>query len=301
MVPLVETDGSEWHIYDARRFQSLTFNVFCVAASARVAAQYPTHANELRAYADFAAAAARAAADAADAANATASAFYGYANSAADSANYAAVAAHAAATARASHPSRIAGDAINAATTIFAVVSNDANFIALGGAANVLASEPLWPDGAPRWAGYYWKHLQDALPRKGDWQVWIDWYNRRLEGVSDPEEVELLFATVPDKERTAGPAAANKGIKRRLEELQKKELAAVVAGARTTTATHRKPPIALHFRSQRRRTDHNRRGAAKYAGPIAFPARRHASPLVGDRPEIDRAPSLSAICAGKIP
>ncbi len=223
VVPLVETDGSEWHIYDARRFQSLTFNVFCVAASARVAAQYPTHANELRAYADSAAAAARAAADAADAANATASAFYGYADSAADSANYAAVAAHAAATARASHPSRIAGDAINAATTIFAVVSNDANFIALGGAANVLASEPLWPDGAPRWAGYYWKHLQDALPRKGDWQVWIDWYNRRLEGVSDPEEVELLFATVPDKERTAGPAAANKGIKRRLEELQKKD------------------------------------------------------------------------------
>ena len=41
--------------------------------------------------------------------------------------------------------------------------------------------------------------------------------------MSDPEEIELVFATVPDKERKAGPATANKWIKERLEELQKKD------------------------------------------------------------------------------
>ena len=65
-----------------------------------------------------------------------------------------------------------------------------------------------------------WWTLETALPREDDWQVWIDWYHRRLNGVSDLVEVELVFATVPDKEREAGPAAANRWIKERLEEFR---------------------------------------------------------------------------------
>ena len=77
--------------------------------------------------------------------------------------------------------------------------------------------------------------MQNALPpAKDDWQVWIDWYNRRLEGVSDPEEIELVFATVPEKEREAGPAAANKWIKERLEESANKGPA---TANRTSTPT----------------------------------------------------------------
>ncbi|MGO9768591.1 MAG: hypothetical protein ACLPSW_03370 [Roseiarcus sp.] len=123
--------------------------------------------------------------------------------------------------------------------------SADANFIASGRSAPAITAQPLWPNGAPHWADGYWKRLQDDLRSKDnarrfgrarhgqpyqlsllgedDWRVWIDWYDRRLEGVSDPEEIELIFATVPDKEREAGPAAANKWIKERLEELQQKE------------------------------------------------------------------------------
>jgi len=59
-----------------------------------------------------------------------------------------------------------------------------------------------------------------ALSSDINWGVWLSWSNRRINGVSDPEEIELVFATVPDKEREAGPAAANKWIKERLEELQ---------------------------------------------------------------------------------
>ena len=104
-----------------------------------------------------------------------------------------------------------------------AALQHDVAFITSGGGIPALTSEPLWPSGAPEWMAIRWRNLQADLPREHDWQVWIAWYNRRLEGVSDPEEVELIFATVPEKEREAGPAAANKWIRERLEELQKKD------------------------------------------------------------------------------
>ncbi len=139
--------------------------------------------------------------------------------------------------------SNAAGEA--GAAAMWISTSADANFIASGRSAPAITAQPLWPNGAPHWADGYWKRLQDDLRSKDnarrfgrarhgqpyqlsllgedDWRVWIDWYDRRLEGVSDPEEIELIFATVPDKEREAGPAAANKWIKERLEELQQKE------------------------------------------------------------------------------
>jgi hypothetical protein len=51
------------------------------------------------------------------------------------------------------------------------------------------------------------------------------WYNRLLDGLSEPEEIELVFATVPDNARNAGPATANRWIKVWREELQKKDSA----------------------------------------------------------------------------
>ena len=75
----------------------------------------------------------------------------------------------------------------------------------------------------PSWVTQNWRHLQISLRDEGDWQVWLDWYQLRDEGVSQPEEIEFIFATIPDKEREAGPAAANRWIKARLEELQKKD------------------------------------------------------------------------------
>ncbi len=64
------------------------------------------------------------------------------------------------------------------------------------------------------------RKLFHALSSDLNWGVWMGWYNRRLQGMSEPEEIELVFVTVPDEEREAGPAAANKWIKERLEELR---------------------------------------------------------------------------------
>jgi len=75
----------------------------------------------------------------------------------------------------------------------------------------MLASMPPWLDGAPDWAEENWKLLQGALPREDDWQVWIDWYNRRLHGVLETEEIEFVFASVPEEVRKTGPAAATDG------------------------------------------------------------------------------------------
>ena len=104
------------------------------------------------------------------------------------------------------------------------IVSHDANLIVFGRSASDLASRPLWPDAAPPWATDHWGRLCDALPRKDDWQVWIDWYQRRLDGVSEPEEIELVYASVPNEQWSKGPAAANRWIKLRLEQLKHKKV-----------------------------------------------------------------------------
>ena len=225
-----------------RDFENLTFAVFFATALARVAAIYPARANGLRA----AAAAAFAGAYAADHVPAVDARAYAAGDAAGAARAYAVDAARGyafSAAANAASATRVFADGDD--DTIWAVVSRDANFVASGGTAGALASRALWPDGAPEWAGKNWKLLQrafsrevnmwhppssdtrmrlDALPRKDDWQVWIDWYNHRLEGASNPEEIELVFATVPDEERETGPTAANKWIRERLEELARKKL-----------------------------------------------------------------------------
>ena len=199
------------------RFENLTFDVFFAAALARVAADYPSRTNELHAAAGaFTQTGANAAA-----ANATthttfaanAAAFAASAAFAANAAAHAAAAADFAAHAAAAH-----------AAAFWSTVSTDANFIASGGTAGALAGEPLWSGIEPDWSTENWKLLQHALPRENDWQVWIEWYEARRVGVSDPEEIEFFFATVSEEKRKESPAAANKWIKEQLEERRKKRL-----------------------------------------------------------------------------
>jgi hypothetical protein len=211
VVPLVATDVPRGNDEDSKlRFQNLAFAVFFANAVAWAVAQYPTQRNELEAYRY----AARADATTAGPASAAAIAAYAAADAAIDNMARADDYSYAVASAT---------DAADAASDIWAAVSRDANFIASGETAHTLASQPLWPNGVPEWAEEYWKLLQEALPREDKWQVWIDWYNRRLVGLADPEEIELLFATVPYKERDKGRAAANRWIGERLEELQRKD------------------------------------------------------------------------------
>lgn len=120
-----------------------------------------------------------------------------------------------------------------AADDAWRAISADAALIARGGLArDKLSSRArelvhgalLWFDGTPKWAADYWSFLRDALPPEDDWQVWIDWYHRRLEGSPDPEDFEFIYVDVPIPEWDKGPAAANKWIKERLEEIKSAEI-----------------------------------------------------------------------------
>ena len=75
----------------------------------------------------------------------------------------------------------------------------------------------------PGWASSSWHNLVAALPKDEDWDLWIDWYEARLEGRSDPEEVELVYATVPLEKWNAGPAAANAWVKEQLQRLREEK------------------------------------------------------------------------------
>jgi hypothetical protein len=112
-----------------------------------------------------------------------------------------------------------------ARAAIWRATSRDASFIDNSGSASALGSVALWPGGAPDWATDYWRRLQDALVgpdhRDEGWRVWIDWYQRRLDGVADPEEVELAFLLDDALDLWENPAAANAEIARRLEAARK--------------------------------------------------------------------------------
>lgn len=195
-------------VKDPRRFAEWSGSLFRATALARVAAKYPTRVNELRAAAgravvsrtkdDTAYAAARAAASSfADA----------WTSIAADAVDAAAAAARA-------NELRAA----DAAATIWAAVTADAAFLreARAQAAN-LADQPLWlKKRPPVWTSNAWAGLVNALPKDEDWDVWIEWYEARLEGRTDTEAIELLYATVPEDKCYQGPAVANEWIKVRI-------------------------------------------------------------------------------------
>ena len=159
----------------AERTRRLSFNaaVFRATALARATSKYPIHAAELGS----------AAANAVEAVSAVERGKFGGVKSPeARAAAASALAVIANSAHRAAFAVEWAADeaspfALSAGlTTIWRAASQDASFIASGRLAEMLASLSLWPQGTPRWIDEHWTRLSGALPRKDDWQVWIDWY-----------------------------------------------------------------------------------------------------------------------------
>lgn len=194
VLPMIERAAPQ---SQARQFGRLAAAVFWATALARNAGICPTRADAYRAAATVlgvvantpttvrSVKAARAATHAATAANA-------------DAAPAAAASAAAAAAA--------AADAHEDA--IWRSISADVTALGAGRAPVDLASDPLWPQGAPAWAREHWRLLRDLLA-EAHWRPWFDWYQRRLDGVELAEEVELLFATLPVDPQKKAPAEQN--------------------------------------------------------------------------------------------
>ncbi len=189
---------------ESRRFAELVFASFWATALARVAAKYPTRADELLARAGDAANAAAEAPANANAAAATTRAARAVTR-AADAVAYAAVAASAAAA--------------SARADLLAAVTADANRLKVVSPSD-LASEALWPQGVPQWALAAFSELLGALSAP-HWKPWLDWFERRRNGYEDQEEIEALFATVPCNPRDKDPAEQNAALSAEIERLRK--------------------------------------------------------------------------------
>ncbi|MBI1867884.1 MAG: hypothetical protein HYS06_06270 [Methylocystis sp.] len=195
-------------------FLNVTSVIFCATALARVAAVYPTRANELSAYAR--AAYARAAASIATAYDAGNAAVYAARAGTDADPDFTAVGF---AVAAVDFAADAAADAATA-TAIWAEVSADARALARG---ESLAATPLWALARPDWSREEWERLKAALPENENWQVWIDWYEDRIDGRAYGEAKEFVFATVPEQKWNEGPAAANRWIKEKLDKLARRE------------------------------------------------------------------------------
>jgi hypothetical protein len=244
VLPLVAT---ELPTKDAGRFAALISAVFRATALARVAAEYPTRANELRA--------AAAATDTARSVTVYVDAA-GRASLVATSAAHTAV--HAAYAARddrvssyASHASHAVARAAYTVTgrsfaAIWTAVSEDAAFFEWRGGVAELADRRLWPGRTPSWAAELWAKLKAALPSGDDWDVWTRWYEDRLKGaLSRGEGYELIFATVPIEVWDEGPEAANRWIKEHLPPEPKTSEASSENGQETELLKQKAAPFAF--------------------------------------------------------
>ena len=65
-----------------------------------------------------------------------------------------------------------------------------------------------------------YSELLDAL-KEPHWRPWLEWYERRINGREETEEIELLFVTLPVDPREKDVAEQNAELARRIAELSK--------------------------------------------------------------------------------
>jgi hypothetical protein len=103
--------------------------------------------------------------------------------------------------------------AIRMSSTVAGVI-DDFHTLETGTTASTLASKPLWLIEFPIWANEAWLRLRDTLLNMGeDWDVWVDWYERRLRGSPATEPVELAIANIDNSVWSQGPEIANAHVK----------------------------------------------------------------------------------------
>jgi len=101
----------------------------------------------------------------------------------------------------------------------YTAVSSDASLIDEGVQISTLSHLPLWLKGSPRWARDSWIRLKNVLrPLDEDWDVWMDWYEARLEGSPANEALEIARVLIADEIWRQGPKVVNAEIKRLINE-----------------------------------------------------------------------------------
>ncbi|MBK5952150.1 hypothetical protein CH339_14475 [Rhodobium orientis] len=93
----------------------------------------------------------------------------------------------------------------------------------------------MWDKNTPDWFLLNWKKLKRYLLSNGDhWEVWLDWFERRVQGGTRGTAIERLFVEVPYQMRNAEPAEINAEIARRIREVEAAEPPNDTSEAQTT-------------------------------------------------------------------
>jgi hypothetical protein len=91
-------------------------------------------------------------------------------------------------------------------------------------------AQPLWPEGVWAEAALLWARLQKDLRRLGaGFEIWIDWYQDRLDGKSFDWEIERQWALLSKEQLSQSPAEINAYLKGLRSGLLTKELKRVRA------------------------------------------------------------------------
>jgi signal recognition particle receptor subunit beta len=93
-----------------------------------------------------------------------------------------------------------------------------------------LLAQPLWPEDVPAEAARLWTQLQSDLRGLGaGFEIWIDWYQDRLNGKSFNWEIERQWALLSKEQLSQSPAEINAYLKGLREGALTKELKRVRA------------------------------------------------------------------------
>ena len=119
------------------------------------------------------------------------------------------------------------------------------------GLAASLMEKALWLQGIPVWAGRRWADFKKEFPENEKWQVWTDWYERRLVGRSASEMLEFERVRIPNDEWKRGPAHVNAIIAKLIEGQADPLVAAVSRGFEELDAVRQVTSIDLTQHVQR--------------------------------------------------
>lgn len=80
-----------------------------------------------------------------------------------------------------------------------------------------VSSAKLWVGGEPKWFDRSWRRLKDVLlERREGWELWVDWFERRIRGARPGLLTASVILDIPDELWGEGPDELNRYLHREI-------------------------------------------------------------------------------------
>ena len=108
---------------------------------------------------------------------------------------------------------------LEAFETFLHALATDANLLDQKFSTVTLANSQLWPSNIPDWIRNSWDEMRSALlDADEEWDVWTDWYEKRLAGEATNQDGEIARLLIDDDIWAQGPEVANAHLKELAQE-----------------------------------------------------------------------------------